>query len=98
MLVCQKCNIEYEEEKKFCRKCGSFLLSEEGSTFELPIGGSFEEGKTRENLFCPKCQNIMNWENIVENVALYWFRESHLWNLMLNSLENIPSNDWQKNG
>jgi uncharacterized membrane protein YvbJ len=56
MLVCPECNIEYKEGKKFCRKCGSFLLSEEGSTFEFPIGESFEEGKTRENLFCPKCQ------------------------------------------
>lgn len=58
MLVCPKCNIEYEEEKKFCRKCGSFLLSEEGSTFELPIVESTELEKTEENLFCPTCQDF----------------------------------------
>ncbi len=56
MLVCPKCNIDYEEGKKFCRKCGSFLLSEEGSTFELPIVGSTELKKREENLFCPTCQ------------------------------------------
>lgn len=56
MLVCPKCNIEYEEGKKFCRKCGSFLLSEEGSTFELSLMESTELEKTEENLFCPKCR------------------------------------------
>jgi uncharacterized membrane protein YvbJ len=56
MLVCPKCNIEYEEGKKFCRKCGSFLLSEDGSTFELSIMESAELRKTEENLFCPKCK------------------------------------------
>ena len=58
MLVCPKCNIEYEEGKKFCRKCGSFLLSEDGSTFELSIMESAESRKTEENLFCPKCQEF----------------------------------------
>ncbi len=58
MLVCPKCNIEYEEGKKFCRKCGSFLLSEEGSTFELPIVESTESEKTEKNLFCPRCQDF----------------------------------------
>ena len=56
MLVCPKCNIEYEEGKKFCRKCGSFLLTEEGSTFELLFTESTELEKKEENLFCPKCQ------------------------------------------
>jgi len=56
MLVCPKCNIEYDEGKKFCRKCGSFLLSEEGSTFEIPLVELTELKKPEENLFCPKCQ------------------------------------------
>jgi hypothetical protein len=56
MLVCPKCNIEYEEGKRFCRKCGSFLLSEAGSTFELPIVEPTELEKPEENLFCPTCQ------------------------------------------
>jgi hypothetical protein len=56
MLVCPKCNIEYEEGKKFCRKCGSFLLSEAGSTFELPIVEPTELEKPEIYLFCPTCQ------------------------------------------
>jgi uncharacterized membrane protein YvbJ len=56
MLVCPKCNIEYDEGKKFCRECGSFLLSEEGSTFEVPLVELTELKKSEENLFCPKCQ------------------------------------------
>jgi uncharacterized membrane protein YvbJ len=56
MLVCPKCNIEYDEGKKFCRKCGSFLLSEEGSTFETPLVELTELKKPEENFFCPTCQ------------------------------------------
>jgi uncharacterized membrane protein YvbJ len=56
MLVCPKCNIEYDEGKKFCRKCGSFLLSEEGSTFETPLVELTELKKPEEDLFCPTCQ------------------------------------------
>ena len=56
MIVCPKCNIEYDTEKKFCRKCGSFLLAEGelGLGFEgvTPTGGE----KTSVKLFCPKCQ------------------------------------------
>jgi hypothetical protein len=56
MLVCPKCNIEYDEGKKFCRECGSFLLSEEGSTFETPLVELPELEKPEEDLFCPTCQ------------------------------------------
>jgi len=56
MLVCPKCNIEYDEGKQFCRKCGSFLLSEEGSTFEIPLVELTELKKPEENFFCPTCQ------------------------------------------
>ncbi len=58
MRVCPKCNIEYEEGKKFCRKCGSFLLTEEGSTFEFPIVESTESEKTEGSLFCGTCQEF----------------------------------------
>jgi uncharacterized membrane protein YvbJ len=58
MRVCPKCNIEYEEGKKFCRKCGSFLLTEEGSTFEFPIVESTESEKTEGSLLCGTCQEF----------------------------------------
>ena len=58
MAICPRCNVEYGEGKKYCRKCGSFLLTEEGSTFELPIVESGEPEKAEENLFCPSCQQF----------------------------------------
>jgi uncharacterized membrane protein YvbJ len=62
MGVCPRCNIEYEEGEKFCRRCGSFLLTEEGSTFELPIVESTESEETEKNLFCPNCQEFYEKE------------------------------------
>jgi DNA-directed RNA polymerase subunit M/transcription elongation factor TFIIS/ketosteroid isomerase-like protein len=58
MVVCPKCNIEYDAGKKFCRKCGSFLLTEEEPPAGLegwgPIGGV----RTKAKLICPKCQAL----------------------------------------
>jgi hypothetical protein len=58
MVVCPKCNIEYDAGKKFCRKCGSFLLTEEEPLPGLeglgPIGGV----RTKAKLICPKCQAL----------------------------------------
>jgi DNA-directed RNA polymerase subunit M/transcription elongation factor TFIIS len=59
MVICPKCNIEYDTGKKFCRKCGSFLLTaEEEAPAGLegwgPIGGV----RTKAKLICPKCQAL----------------------------------------
>jgi len=58
MVICPKCNIEYDAGKKFCRKCGSFLLTEEEAPAGLegwgPIGGV----RTKAKLICPKCQAL----------------------------------------
>ena len=56
MAVCPKCNIAYEAGKKYCRKCGSLLLTE-----EKPLPGfkqiDLPEGETtEEKLLCPKCK------------------------------------------
>jgi ketosteroid isomerase-like protein/ribosomal protein L40E len=63
MVVCPKCNIEYDTEKKFCRKCGSFLLTEG----ELGVGfeGVNPAGRERTSLklFCPKCQLLYKTGN-----------------------------------
>jgi hypothetical protein len=56
MVVCPKCNIEYDAGKKFCRKCGSFLLTEG----ELAAGAEGVNPTVGERasvkLYCPKCQ------------------------------------------
>lgn len=58
MVICPKCNIEYDAGKKFCRKCGSFLLTEEEAPAGIegrgPIGGV----RTKAKLICPKCQAL----------------------------------------
>ena len=58
MVICPKCNIEHDAGKKFCRKCGSFLLTEEEAPAGLegwgPIGGV----RTKAKLICPKCQAL----------------------------------------
>jgi DNA-directed RNA polymerase subunit M/transcription elongation factor TFIIS len=58
MAICPKCNIQYDAGKKFCRKCGSFLLTEEEPPAGLegwgPIGGI----RTKAKLICPKCQTL----------------------------------------
>lgn len=58
MAICPKCNIEYDAGKKFCRRCGSFLLTEEeapvGFEGRAPIGGVRAEAR----LICPKCQAL----------------------------------------
>ena len=56
MAVCPKCNIAYEAGKKYCRKCGSLLLTEEKpfpgfKQIDLPEGET-----TEEKLLCPKCK------------------------------------------
>jgi hypothetical protein len=48
MVICPQCNIKYDAGKKFCRKCGSFLL-----IVEEP---NPEGEKTKAKLICPKCQ------------------------------------------
>ena len=56
MVVCPKCNVEYDEGKKFCRKCGSFLLTVEEPAAGLEGMGPAKRGRTKGKLICPKCK------------------------------------------
>jgi hypothetical protein len=58
MVICPKCNIEYHADKKFCRKCGSFLLTEEEPPPGLEGLGPSGGVKTEAKLICPKCQAL----------------------------------------
>ncbi len=57
MVICPKCNIEYDAGKKFCRKCGNFLLTEEAPA-GLEGWGPIGEVRTKAKLICPKCQAL----------------------------------------
>jgi DNA-directed RNA polymerase subunit M/transcription elongation factor TFIIS/ketosteroid isomerase-like protein len=58
MAICPKCNIEFDAGKKFCRKCGSFLLTEEEAPAGLEGWGPIGEVRTKAKLICPKCQAL----------------------------------------
>ena len=58
MVICPKCNIEYDAGKKFCRKCGSFLLTEEEPPAGLEGWGPIAGVRTKAKLICPKCQAL----------------------------------------
>ncbi len=56
MSICTKCNIEYEEGKKFCRSCGSPLLSKAEPPLKSEDTSQIKEKKTEALLICPKCK------------------------------------------
>jgi hypothetical protein len=58
MVICPKCNIEYDAGKKFCKKCGSFLLTEEEAPAGLDGWGPIAGVRTKAKLICPKCQAL----------------------------------------
>ena len=58
MVICPKCNIEYDAGKKFCRKCGSFLLTEEEPPAGLEGRGPIAGVRAQAKLICPKCQAL----------------------------------------
>jgi ketosteroid isomerase-like protein len=56
MLICTKCNIEYEEGKKFCRNCGSPLVAKAETPRKTEGVAPVEHEKTTGALICPRCQ------------------------------------------
>jgi ketosteroid isomerase-like protein len=58
MLICKKCNIEYEDGKKFCKNCGSPLVIKEESIPSIEDRGLSGGKKTEEKLFCPSCKLV----------------------------------------
>jgi ketosteroid isomerase-like protein/RNA polymerase subunit RPABC4/transcription elongation factor Spt4 len=58
MRICKKCQIEYEEEKKFCSQCGTFLISKETALWDSEGPGETIEEKPKEKFICPECKII----------------------------------------
>lgn len=56
MLICTKCNIEYEEGKKFCRNCGSPLVAKEEPSSSLQDIGQIIEERPKIMRICPRCK------------------------------------------
>ena len=56
MLVCVSCNIEYNEDKKFCSYCGGPLVTKADTTPSEKSMGKGEEEKSVQKLACPNCK------------------------------------------
>jgi len=56
MQVCTSCNIEYEDDKKFCNYCGSPLKPKAESASAPKKVNHADEEKSEGKLFCPHCK------------------------------------------
>ncbi len=56
MQVCTSCNIEYEEDKKFCNYCGSPLTQKTESAPAPKKVNHADEENSGGKLFCPHCK------------------------------------------
>jgi hypothetical protein len=50
MIICPRCGVEHEIGEEFCRKCGSFLLTDEECFLKVE--------KIETQLICPMCQDL----------------------------------------
>jgi rRNA maturation endonuclease Nob1 len=57
MLVCLSCNIEYDEERKFCRYCGNHLVPKEDLAPNKKDSEK-EKEKSNQKLICPNCKTV----------------------------------------
>jgi rRNA maturation endonuclease Nob1 len=63
MQVCTSCNIEYEEDKKFCSYCGSPLKPKTESASAPKKTGPADEERPEGQLFCPHCKITYEFGN-----------------------------------
>jgi uncharacterized protein YbaR (Trm112 family) len=56
MPVCTSCNIEYEEDKKFCNYCGGSLTPKSEPMSAPKKVNRADEEKSEGKLFCPQCR------------------------------------------
>ena len=56
MQVCTSCNIDYEDDKRFCNYCGSPLTPKTESAPAPKKASHADEEKSEGKLFCPQCK------------------------------------------
>ena len=56
MLVCKSCNIEFEDDKKFCSYCGGSLTPKAEPLSAPKKVIRADEEKSEAKLFCPHCK------------------------------------------
>ena len=63
MLVCMGCNIEYEEDRKFCKYCGDPLVPKVESILKQKKENKAEDEKSDGKIVCPHCKIIYEFGN-----------------------------------
>jgi len=58
MLICMNCNVEYEEDRKFCKYCGEPLVPKIEPISSQKKVDRTEEEKSDGKLICPDCQIV----------------------------------------
>lgn len=58
MLFCKKCQVEYEDDKRFCPQCGTFLIRKEEALPDFEDSEKPIEEKPKEKFICPDCKII----------------------------------------
>ncbi len=58
MLACMNCNVEYEDERKFCKYCGEPLVPKLEPVSTQKKANGTDEGKAVGKLICSDCQII----------------------------------------
>jgi len=58
MLFCKKCQIEYEDDRRFCGQCGSFLIRKGEALSDIEDTEKPVEEKPKEKFICPDCKII----------------------------------------
>ncbi len=58
MLFCKKCQIDYDDGKRFCPQCGSFLIKKENFLSDFEETETSTEEKPKEKFICPDCKII----------------------------------------
>jgi hypothetical protein len=96
MVVCPKCNTEYDAGKKFCRKCGSFLLTEEEPLPGLEGLGPIEGVRTKAKLICPKCQTLYEIGNYCKRCGSLLVQRIISQGADLRPLEKKAVRKWSK--
>jgi hypothetical protein len=96
MVVCPKCNVEYDAGKKFCKKCGSFLLTEEEPPPGLEGLGPIEGVRTKAKLICPKCQELYEIGNYCKRCGSLLMKRSISPGVDLRPLEKKAVGKWSK--
>ncbi len=58
MLFCKKCQTDYDDDKRFCPQCGSFLMKKENVLSDFEETETSTEEKPKEKFICPDCKII----------------------------------------